>query len=405
MYKKMKSLFMLACCLSWAVLSLAQVKRVEPSCITFSYNDLLAIRKSIKAGDTVYKASYNSLLRKATTLLKKKPDTVTDGDLPPGGDVHDYFSIGKFSWRNPNTPNGMPYIIGDGKYNQEAFGDRYDLTRFQNTVSSVNALALAWFYTGDETYALKAGQLLKTWFIDPATRMNPNMNFAAALPGVYDGLPTGIIFTVMLIEMTDHIQLLRLSGSWEQAADDALNKWFVDYKHWLETSNFGKREKAGSNNHGTWYSAQLVAYSLLTGSKEGIAEQFELAKDKLSSQVTPDGQLPLEMKRVEGFHYFIYGLKAFNVLANGLEKFGYHLWEYKTPDSKSLALPYQFIIPFITGEKPWTTGGVVEVNAADEMLMLKQAAAKYDLPGSHQAIEMLNAKMKPNDIDRLYIYR
>ncbi|WP_256011447.1 alginate lyase family protein [Desertivirga xinjiangensis] len=394
-----------ACCTILSGVCLAWAKKNEPSCIAFSYDDLSAIRKSIKAGKTDYLPAYNQLLKYAAQLLETQPEKVTDGDRPPTGDVHDFYSIGKFSWRNPNTPDGMPYIRGDGKYNEEAFGDRYDLTRFETTVKNVNILTLAWFYSGDERYAVKAGELLKNWFIDPETRMNPNMKCAAALPGVNDGLPTGIIFTVMLVEMTDHVQLLRLSKSWDADSDKNLRKWFAEYKTWLETSDFGKIEKAAKNNHGTWYAAQIVAYNLFIGEKDGMNEEFQQAKNKLSSQVMPRGELPLEIKRVEGFHYFIYGLKAFNVLANGLQKFGYDLWAYQTPDKKSLMLPYKYIIPYITREKSWTSGGVVSGNARDQIIMIKQAAARYDLPESKKAVDLLNAAMKPNDIGQLYIFK
>ncbi|ANH81681.1 hypothetical protein A8C56_12425 [Niabella ginsenosidivorans] len=393
------------CCILFIGSSFGQTKSNEPNCVTFSYNDLLAIRKSINARKSEYLPSYKHLLANADRLLKTKPEKVTDGDLPPTGDVHDYYTIGKFSWRNPNTPNGMPYIRGDGKYNEEAFGDRFDLSRFDKTVSNINTLALAWFYSGNEKYASKARELLRIWFIDPETRMNPNMKCASALPGVYDGMALGIIFTVSLIEMTDHVQLLRLSKSWDNSSDNDLRKWFADYNAWLKTSDFGKEEKAGKNNHGTWYSAQIISYSLFSGTSDDIDKEFDLAKEKLSSQVMPNGDLPLETKRVEGFHYFIYGLKAFNVLANGLQKFGYDLWAYQTPDHKTLALPYKFIIPYITGEKAWTTGGVIEVKATEQILMLKQASEKYDLPEIKKAIGHLNAAMKPNDIGRLYIYQ
>jgi len=379
-----------------------QVK-TTPNCITFDYADLLAIRKSINAGEPTYKASYKLLLATADKLLKKVPEKVTDGDKPPTGDVHDFYAIGKFSWPNPNTPDGLPFIRGDGKYNPDTFGDRYDLTRFQQTVNHINNLTLAWFFTQDEKYAAKAGEFLKVWFIDPQTLMNPNMECASALPGVYNGMPVGIIFTVILIEMTDHVQLLRQSKSWDQTADGQLKKWFIAYKTWLTTSKFGKEEQKATNNHGTWYNAQLLAYTLLNGDTDGVKEQFELAKNQLNSQITSDGQLPREMKRVEGFHYFIYGLKAFNVLARGFEQFGYDLWSYKTADQKNLILPYQFIIPYITGKKTWTTGGSIDINDADAILILKQAAKKYTLPESKEAINLLRANSSKASIKHLYI--
>ena len=404
MNKKIRTLLATACSTLVISFCVGQTNSKEPDCITFSYHDLAAIRESIKNRKPEYQPSYSSLLKKANLLLEAEPEKVTDGDNPPGGDAHDFYSIGKFSWRNPNTPDGMPYVRGDGKFNEEAFGPRYDLIRFEKTVSNVNTLSLAWFYSGDEKYAAKASDLLKTWFINPQTRMNPSLKFASALPGVHDGMPAGIIFTVVLIEMTDHVRLLRLSKSWDNASDDQLKKWFADYNTWLTTSDFGHHEKEYKNNHGTWFAAQTVTYSLFSGSGADMKKEFELAKEKISTQIMPDGTLPLEQKRVEGFHYFIYGLKAFNVLASGLQKSGYDLWAYQTPDKKSLLLPYKFIIPYIAREKQWATVGELKERPDEQIIMLKQAAAKYDLPESKKALEYLNNTMSATDIRRLYIY-
>lgn len=381
----------------------AQLNNEKPKCMTFEYADLVSIRASIKSGNNTYMAAYKSLVKTADKILTEAPEKVTDGDTPPTGDPHDFFSIGKFSWRNPNTSDGMPYIRGDGKYNPEVYGDRYDYTRLHKTVSNINTLSLAWFFTQQERYAAKAKELLRTWFIDPKTKMNPNLNCSSALPGVYNGMAAGVIFGTVFVEMTDHVQILRSSTSWDKDSDEKLKNWFSEYKNWLTTSDFGRSEKAANNNHGTWYLVQLLACDLIIGTDHGVSDLFDLAKDQLNSQVMPDGRMPREMKRVEGFDYFMYGLKGFHVLANSLKQFGYDLWSYKTPDDKSLVLPYKFIIPYITHEKQWTTGGTVSIKDTYALLMLKQASVKYDIPESKKAIEYILSETKPNNIKLLYI--
>ncbi len=44
--------------------------------------------------------------------------------------------------------------------------------------NDVSTLALAWYFTQDNRYAQKAAAQLKSWFIDPQTRMNPNLQYA-----------------------------------------------------------------------------------------------------------------------------------------------------------------------------------------------------------------------------------
>ena len=57
-------------------------------------------------------------------------------------------------------------------------------------------LGLAAYMFDNETYAEHAMDISNQWFLDPATRMNPNLNFAAFRPGINEGDASGIISTV-----------------------------------------------------------------------------------------------------------------------------------------------------------------------------------------------------------------
>ena len=110
--------------------------------------------------------------------------------VPPSGDKHDYMSMGPYWWPNPKTPNGLPYVRRDGETNPEIAGipDQANLSRMEN---AVHALALGYYLTGDEQYASRAVLLLRTWFLDPATRMNPNLNSDRPFPGLLRGGASG----------------------------------------------------------------------------------------------------------------------------------------------------------------------------------------------------------------------
>ena len=54
----------------------------------------------------------------------------------------------------------------------------------------------------DKRYAEHAALHLRAWFLDPATRMNPSLDYAQAIFGVSPGRGTGVIDTLHLVEVT-----------------------------------------------------------------------------------------------------------------------------------------------------------------------------------------------------------
>ena len=134
----------------------------------------------------MYGAAYRTLLDDADSLLDVAPLSVTMKELKsPSGNKHDYVSLARYFHPNPETPDHLPYIEKDGVTNPEIY--KWDRGRLGQTANRVATLALAWHFSGDQRYAEKAAQLLRAWFIDKNTRMNPNLEYAQMIPGVNGG--------------------------------------------------------------------------------------------------------------------------------------------------------------------------------------------------------------------------
>ena len=379
--------------------------------INLDYEDLIQIKSELKADNSIRKPAYNELLKKADKVIKEKPYKVTDGDVPPTGDVHDFFTIGKYSWRNPDTADGLPYIRKDGKTNPESKTDKYDMDRYNKTVYRINLLTLAWFLSEDEKYAAKASDLLRVWFINPATRMNPNFNCASALPGVYDGMPIGIIFGVQMINMLDYVNLLTLSNSWSKENNEALKKWFDDYTAWLLMSDFGVIESRGTNNHGTWFNAQVAAYAIYNNRMELAKEMVERGKKQIEQQVAmggnpkyPDGCLPRELDRNQSLNYSVYGLKAFTTLAQCAKLLDVDMWNYQTKDGKGLRAAFNFLAPYLNGSKEWGWSNIdnkdkISIGAIE---IIRQATKAFDTPELKQAEQYLT-NIAPATSDKIHL--
>src|ERR1044072_8473380 len=119
------------------------------------------------------------LIKDADTALEKKPLSVMDKPKTwPGVDKHDYFSTAPYFWPNPDTTNGLPYIRKDGQRNPDSHNAQSDSSRMGKIMNAAQTLAVAYYFTGKEAYAAHAAKLVRVWFLDPATRMNPNLDHA-----------------------------------------------------------------------------------------------------------------------------------------------------------------------------------------------------------------------------------
>jgi hypothetical protein len=341
------------------------ISMTRPTLITVDYTEILTVREKVQRNSPDLMPSVNEMLKEADDYLKLPPDSVVHkSHIPPSGDKHDFFAIGKYAWPNPDTPDGMPYIRRDGYINPASSGNEYDLKGYKDMRIRVNTLTFAYFFTGSEAYAAKAAELLRVWFLNPDTQMNPNFNFASSLPGVYDGMPIGIIEGVQLIALLDSVQLLLQSQLWTQADNDALKLWFEAYSDWMLTSPNGKIEARSTTNHGSWYAAQIAAFSIYTGNLQQARQIIPAAHYQIDVQFDANGGLHSELRRNRALLYSLFGMNAFVALARCGEVVGEDLWHYETTDGRGIELGFRFLSPYLSGEIPWAWQNIDnEINA------------------------------------------
>ncbi|MFI6660756.1 alginate lyase family protein [Streptomyces sp. NPDC050523] len=312
-------------------------------------------------GDPQLRRVVRTLTARADAWLDQGPWTVVDKPKPaPGGDVHDYLSQAPYWW--PTTaptagnPWGCPYVQRDGQRNPEVDSgtDRQDV---EKVFDSSYDLSLAWYYTGKRQYAEKAAQVLRTWFLDSATRMNPNLDHAQFIPCKYDGRAIGIIdFSQSYTSVVDALAVLG-SGApgWTKADRSGMTQWNTDFLGWLKNSDFGRQEGAAANNHGTFYDMQLAALAYVTGDR-ALARRtvLDARARRIDPQIAGDGSQPQELARTRSWHYSTFDLVAYTRLAAIGRHVGVDLWGYQGPDGQGLFKAVDFLLPAATGAGSWT---------------------------------------------------
>lgn len=342
---------------------------------------LKAAKRRLLNGDEELLPALNQLRSDADLAMQCKPVTVVNKPmLPPSGDKHDYMSTGPYWWPNPDTPDGLPFIRRDG----EVYPDSrlLDLPKLETLCDQVESLALAYYYLDSEQYAERAAVLLRTWFMDEETRVNPNLNFGQGIPGICDGRGIGIIETWNYCKLVEAVGLLERSSAWSEADYCSLQQWFREYLQWLLSSPYGLDELKEHNNHGTYYDLQAAQFALFSGQRE-LAYQVlrEHVFGRIHTQIEPDGLQPHEARRTLGLSYSVMNLLGFCFLARMGQLLDCNIRDYVTADGRSIEKGIDYVLPYLLSEESWPyeqikplkTGWGLELVSAATMIYNKDS--------------------------------
>jgi hypothetical protein len=306
---------------------------------------------------TVAKIDRARILRLATRAMELKPLAITDHIATnSAGGPHDFFSQADYAWPNPTNKTGLPYIGRDGESNPNVF--TYHRMAMRNMKDAVAALAAAYALTGDDKYPRKAAEFIRVFFIDPKTRMNPNLQYAQAVLGSSTGEPYGIIDTLHLAELAVAVPFLEKSPAFPPEVDAGLKQWFTDYSHWIMTSKPGIKEMDNANNHSIACFVQLAAFAKYTGDQQVLEMCRNRFKDVLfPNQMTNNGSFPRELKRTKPYGYSIFQADNLSTLCVLLSTTNDDFWKFTLHDGRSPRNAVDFIYPYLANKNKWLADG------------------------------------------------
>ena len=372
--------YQLLCVTLLLPLCLAASAQQQPRVFVLNADFLAEQRQKVLASPTEYERALTAIREMADRALLEGPWSVMDKKyVPPSGDKHDYMSVGPYWWPDPLKPDGLPYIRRDGETNPERY--EYDSSRMKSMVHAVVTLARAWYFTDDARYAERAVLLLRTWFLDTATKMNPHLQYGQAIRGITEGRDIGIIDTATMVQLIDAVGLLQLADAWSDSDQSELQQWFRAYLDWLLTSAHGRSEASRTNNHAVWYHVQVASFALFVGDLDTAKQVFESVGPRLiDKQVEPDGRLPKELARTRPFQYTTMTLRGFLNLASMGEQVGVDIWRYRSDDGRGLEQALHWFEPFVAGRADWEYPQIAPYDPSLAALLYRRAARVFDKP-------------------------
>lgn len=294
----------------------------------------------------------NRISRLAEKWLHEPPQTITRFRSPKSpGTAHDFFSEADYFWPNPANPRG-PYKEIDGKSNPDNFQlHRRAMIRLSQAVP---ALTAGYTLTRKRPYARAAAAHLKAWFVTPATRMNPNLEFSQGYHGGPSGRSYGIIDTLHLAEVARAAGYLKEFFSFEDF--NTLQMWFRHYLDWLTTSDKGLKERDATNNHSIAWSLQASEFARLLGDddrRDKIRETF--FNIQLPMQMAADGSFPRETARTKPYGYSIFTFDCAAALCQSLSApdSDQEFVRRSRPDGRGICKGAEFLFPYLADKSKW----------------------------------------------------
>jgi hypothetical protein len=384
-----------------AIQSYEDIKyKVIPKMVMFD----LPSKQSIEVNrNLVQSDSFKQLIAQADSYLAKEPISVMKKkQTPSSGDKHDFLSLSPYYWPDPKKPDGLPYIYRDGERTPEV-NSIPDERNMREMIRRVSILSVAYYLTDNILYASKASELLRVWFLNNDTHMNPNLQHSELIPGKNSGSHSGIIAGIYFPDLIDAIGLIRDSSAWTKHDQQGIEIWFEEYLEWLLNSDFGKDESKALNNHRTWFDVQVSSIALFLNKTEITRDVLKKYIDKLiGAKINSDGSQPFEIQRRTSLDYHIFNLLAFFNLAKIGDHIGIDIWDYKTREGSGLKNALYYLLPYALENKTWPYEQIKPIDKSKLLDLLCQATIHYNdsetFKQAYRSVDRVNAIEKIDNL-------
>lgn len=300
---------------------------------------------------------HDRILASAAEALKVPIAPITTLTAPRSpGTPHDFYSEPEDFFPDAASPTA-PWLQRPNSTNPDAFTAHRDAI-YQLSVT-IAALTAAGTITSEEKYPAKAADHLRAWFITPATRINPTLEFAQRIPNTKISRPEGIIDSLPLAEVARSLRFLAASNAIPEEDLATIRKWFSDYSTWLNESRTAGLARDRRDHHASSWLFQAAAYAdaNVTGITSDdtalnlLRHRFKTAT--LRAQMNGNGIFPREVSTPNPYRNALFNLDLLTLACELLTTRFDNPWEYELQDGPGLRAAIAYHYPFIRTPATW----------------------------------------------------
>jgi hypothetical protein len=183
----------------------------------------------------------------------------------------------------------------------------------------------AYLITGNTTYSENLRKVLRTWFLDSKTRMNPDLNYSQVKRGINGNVDnrSGLIDFFELWRVYEAVTALNRSIYWSKSDNTTIREWFEKLLIYYKTSLQGKMAIKTKNNHRVYYNLNVVAMAHFLRKTDVVRQYLLDLIYEMGNQILADGTIPYEARRASSFDYYVFCLEGYLVAAQFAKNMNY----------------------------------------------------------------------------------
>ena len=372
------------CTLFFTILLFQSCKKHDEKKLSLIYFDAslnAQVKQKIKEKHPYFFSKYQNLKEKADEALGFKANSVVNKTrIPASRNKHDYLSYAPYKWADSTKIDGLPWITRDGEINPLSQGYDTDFKRTSEFFKTIEILGWAFYYSDEDKYANKAIELIRTWYINEDTKVNPNINFGQAVPGAAEGRKAGVQEWLNQYHIITALQIFENANMLTDDIKCEMKNWFEQYLNWLLTNEMAIEAGNTGQNHANHYNHQVVGLLIYLNRTKEAKQIIENAKyNRIAIQISPDGRQPKEMGRTRSVHYASLNLWSLSELTFIGKKLGVDLWSFETEDKRSLRQAFLYLKKYVNQPEKWpykeiSQGGVSHTMNTEMKPMFSKAS-------------------------------